>query len=302
MRSNRKNGRGALSLVPQHTWSSSFYFQDVAVVQSLSHVWLSWPHELLHTRLPCLSLFPRVCSESCPLRRWCHPTFSYSVARFSSCPRSFPASGSFPVNWLFASGRQTVGASTSASASVLPMNIQDWFPLGLTGLVSLQSNGLSESSPAPEFESINSLPLSLLYGPTLTSIHDSGKTIALTIWTFVGKVKSLLFNSLSRFVIAFLLRSNCLLILWLQSLSTVILEPKKRKSVTASTFPPSIYHEVMGLDAIILIFWMLSFKPAFHSPLSQSSRSSLVPLHFLPLEWYHLHNWGCWNFSQKSWF
>ena len=119
---------------------------------------------------------------------------------------------------------------------------------------------------------------------------------------FVGKVKSLLFNSLSRFVIAFLPRSKCLLILWLQSLSAVILEPKKRKSVTASNFFPSIYHEVMGLDAITLIVWMLSFKPAFHSPPSQSPRGSLVPLCFLPLEWYHLHIWGCWNFSQKSWF
>ena len=91
----------------------------------------------------------------------------------------------------------------------------------------------------------------------------AGKTIALTIQTFVAKVMSFLFNILSRFVIAFLSRSNCLLILWLQSPSATILEPMKRKSVTASTFPPSIYHEVMGLDAIILGFWMLSFKPAF---------------------------------------
>ena len=91
----------------------------------------------------------------------------------------------------------------------------------------------------------------------------TGKTIALTIWTFVSKMMSLLFNMLSRFVIAYLPRSKHLLILWLKSLSAVILEPKKIKSVTASTYSPSICHEVMGPDAMILAFWMLSFKPAF---------------------------------------
>ena len=91
----------------------------------------------------------------------------------------------------------------------------------------------------------------------------TGKTIVLIIWTFVGKVMSLPFNTLSRFGKSFFPRSKCLLISWLQSLSAVILEPKKIKSVTAFTFPPSIGHEVMGLDATILVFWMLSFKPAF---------------------------------------
>ena len=91
----------------------------------------------------------------------------------------------------------------------------------------------------------------------------TGKTIALTLWTFVSKVMSLLFHMLSRFVIAFLLRSKCLLFLWLQSLSAVILEPKKREPVTASAFSSSIWHEVMGLGAIILVFLMLSFRPAF---------------------------------------
>ena len=105
--------------------------------------------------------------------------------------------------------------------------------------------------------------LSLLYDPTLTSVHDSGKTIALSRWTSVGKVISLLFNTLPRFVLVFLLRSKCLLNCWLQSLSVVILEPKKIKSATAFTFPSSICHEVMRLDAIILAFLMLSFKPAF---------------------------------------
>ena len=95
--------------------------------------------------------------------------------------------------------------------------------------------------------------LSLVYGPALTYVHDTGKTIALTIWTFVAKVMSLLFNTLSRFVIAFLPRSKHLLISWLQSPSTMILEPKKIKSVTVSTFSPSICHDVMGREAMILV-------------------------------------------------
>ena len=107
-------------------------------------------------------------------------------------------------------------------------------------------------------------------------------------------------SSSSRFVITFLPRSKHLLILWLQSQSAVILEPKKIKSVTVSTLSSSVCHEVMGLEAIILDFWMLSFRPAFSLPLSPS-RSYWVPLCFLPLEWYNLHTWGCWYFRQP-WF
>ena len=110
----------------------------------------------------------------------------------------------------------------------------------------------------------------------------TGKTIALTRWTFVDKVMSLLLNMLSRLVITFLSRSKRLLISWLQSPSAVIWEPKKIKSANVSTVSPSICHEVMGLDAMILVFWVLSFKPLFHSPLSLSSRGYWVPLHFLP--------------------
>ena len=102
-----------------------------------------WHHGLLHVRLSHPSLYPRVCSNSCPLSRWCHPTISSSIAPFSSCPQSFPAWGSFPMSQLFATGGQSIGAS--ASMSVLPMNIQAWFPLGLTGLISLQSKGLSRA-------------------------------------------------------------------------------------------------------------------------------------------------------------
>ena len=128
------------------------------------------PHGLQHVRLLCPSLSARVCSNSCPLSWRCYLNISSSVSAFSS----FPASGSFPMNWLFASGGQSTRAS--ASATVLPMNIQDWFPFRLTGLISLQSKVLSRiSSPTPQFKSISSWTLSLLYGPVLTSAHDYWK-------------------------------------------------------------------------------------------------------------------------------
>ena len=175
----------------------------------------------------------------------------------------------------------------------------DWIDL-------LAVEGTQESSPAPQspqFENINSLVLSLLYSPTLTSVHDYWKNHSLNIRTFVDKIMSLLFNMLSKFVIAFLPKSKHLLISWLQSPSTVILDPKKIKSVTVSTFSPFICHEVMGPDAMILkVFecWVLS--QYFQSSLSPTSRGSLVPLYFLPSEWYHLQIWGCWYFSWQTWF
>ena len=131
------------------------------------------PDELQHAGLFCPPLSPGVCSNSSPLTRWRHPTISSSVTCFSFCLQSFPASGCFPVSWLYTSGGQSTGAS--ASTSVLPMNTQDWFPLGWTGLIFLQSKGLSRIFSRPQFKSINSLVLSLLYGPTLTSIHDYWK-------------------------------------------------------------------------------------------------------------------------------
>ena len=116
-------------------------FIHVVAVQSLKSCWtLCDPHGLQHARLPCTSLSPGVYSDSCPLSRWCHPTISSSLVPFSSCLRSFPESESFPMSQFFASDGQIIEAS--ASASVLPMNIQDWSPLGLTGLISLQSKGL----------------------------------------------------------------------------------------------------------------------------------------------------------------
>ena len=145
------------------------------------------------------------------------------------------ALGTSQISQLFTSDDQNTGAS--ASASVLPISIQGWFPLRLTALISLLSKDSQESSPAPQFEGTNSLALRLLYSPISQPYMVTGKIIALTIWTFVSRVIFLLFNILSRFVTVFLPRSNCLLISWLQSSSVVILEPKKRKSTTTSTFP-----------------------------------------------------------------
>ena len=151
-----------------HRWT---YFQ----VQSLSHVQLfaaPWT-----ARPPCPSPTPRSYSNSCPLSRWCHPAISSSVIPFSSCPLSLPASESFPMNQLFAWGGQSTGVS--ALASILPMNTQDWSPLEWTGWISLQSRESQESSPTPQFKSINSLVLSFLHSPTLTSIHDHWKNQSL---------------------------------------------------------------------------------------------------------------------------
>ena len=128
------------------------------------------PHGPQHTRPPCPSPTPGVYSNSCPLSRWCHPTISSSVIPFSSRLQTFPASGPFPMTQFFTSGGQSTGVS--ASTSVLPMNIQDWFPLGRTGWISLLSK---RSSPTPQFKSINSSLLSFLYSPTPTSIHDYWK-------------------------------------------------------------------------------------------------------------------------------
>ena len=135
------------------------------------------PHGLQHARLPCPSPTPGAYSNSRPLDQWCHPTMSSSVIPFSSRLQSFPASGSFPMSQFFTSGGQSIGVS--ASALVLPMSIQDWSPLGLTGWISLQSKGLSRVFPAPQFKSINSSVLSFLYSPTFTSINDYWKNHSL---------------------------------------------------------------------------------------------------------------------------
>ena len=132
-----------------------------------------WPHELQHARPPCPSPTPGVHPNPCPSSRWCHPTISSSAVPFSSCHQSLPASGPFSMNQIFAWGGQSTGVS--ASALVLPMNTQDWAPLGWTGWISLQSKGLSRVFSNIPFKSITSLALNFLYSPTLTSIHDHWK-------------------------------------------------------------------------------------------------------------------------------
>ena len=244
--------------------------------------------------LPCPPLSPGVYSNSCPLSHWCCLTTSSSVTA-SFCPQSFPASRPFPKSWLFTSGGQSTGAS--ASTSVLPMNIQGWFHSGLTGLISLLSKELSRL-----FSSTTVWKHQFFGGQSSlwSNSHlymTTGKTITLTILTFVSKVIPLLFNTQSRFFIAFLLRSKGFLISWLKSPSAVILESKKIKSVTVSIVSPSICHEVMGLDAMILIFWMLSFKPTFSLSTFVLIKRPFSSFLLLPLGWCHLH---IWYFSRQS--
>ena len=151
-----------------------------------------WPHGPQHARAPCPSSIPGVYPNSGPLSRWCHPTTSSSVVPFSSRLQSFPASGSFQMSPSFTSGSQSTGVS--ASTSVLPVNSQDWSPLGWTGWISLQSKGLSRvfsntTVQKHQFFGAQFFFIVQLSHPYMTT----GKTIALTRWTFVGKVMSLLF-------------------------------------------------------------------------------------------------------------
>ena len=135
------------------------------------------PHELQHARPPCPSPTPGVYPNSCPLSRWCHPTISFSVVPFSSCPQSFLASGSFQMSQLFTLGGQSIGVS--ASTSVLPTNTQGWSPLEWTGWISLQSKGLSRVFSNTTVQKHQSSTLSFLYSPTLKSIHDYWKNHSL---------------------------------------------------------------------------------------------------------------------------
>ena len=146
---------------------SSIQFSPSVMSDSLQ------PHESKHARPPCPSPTPRVHLNSCPSSWWCHPAISSSVVPFSSCPQSLPASESFPMTQLFAWGGQSTGVSDLAS--VLPVNAQDWSPSEWTGWIPCSPRDSQESSPTPQFKSINSLALSFLHSPTLTSIHDYWK-------------------------------------------------------------------------------------------------------------------------------
>ena len=179
---------------------SSVQFRCSVVSDSLR------PHESQHTRLPCPSPAPGVYSNSCPSSQWYHPVISSPAIPFSSCPQSLPASGSFPMNQLFAwDGKSTV---VSASSSVPPMNTKDWSPLGWTAWISLQSKGLSRVFSNTTVQKHQFFWHAAFFIVQLSHPYmATGKTIALTRQTFVGKVMSLLFNMLPRLPITFLPRS-----------------------------------------------------------------------------------------------
>ena len=272
------------------TWSCSPHFCALAIILTRSTnnttdfssvqliCWVVsnslWPHRQQCARLLCPSPTPRVYSNSCSLSRWCHSTISSSVVPFSSCLHSFPASGSFPMSQLL---RIIWPKYLGFSSSICPSNEysglisfrMDW--LDLLAVQGTLKSLLQHHSSKSSILQCSAFLIVQLSHPYLTA----GKTIALTRRTFVGKVMSLLFNMLSRLVRTFLPRSKCLLISWLQSPSALILEPQKIKSATVSI----VCHEVMGPDAMILVFWMLSFKPTF----SLSSFTFIKRLlHFLP--------------------
>ena len=205
------------------------------------------PHESQHARPPCPSPTLGVYPNPCTSGRWCHPAISSSVVPFSSCPQCLPASGSFPVSQLFTWGGQSTGVS--ALASFLPKKSQGWSPSEWTGWISLQSKGLSRVFSNTAVQKHQFFRAQLSSQSNSHPYMTTGKTIALTKRTFIGKVMSLLLNMLSRLVITFLPRSKDLLTSWLQSPSAVFLEPKKIKSDTVSTVSPSISHEVMGPSA-----------------------------------------------------
>ena len=253
-------------------------------------------HGLQHIRPLCPS--PTQFTQTHIQSQWCHPTISSSVIPFSSHHQSFSASGSFQMRALCINGPMY----WSFHFSIIPSN-------EYSGLISFRMAWLDLLTVQVTLKSLlqhHFLKDSVLWHSAFFTVQLShpymttGKT--LTRRTIVGNVMSLLLNMLTRLVITFLPRRKHLLISWLQSPSAVILEPPKIKSDTVSTVSPSICQEVMGPDDRILDFWMLTFKPIFHSPLSLSSRGSLVPLQFLPLEWYHMLIWGGWYFFWQSWF
>ena len=205
-----------------------------------------------HARPPCPSSSPEVCPSSCPLHRWCHPA-SHSLTPSSSALNLFPASGTFLMSQLFASVDQNTGAS--ASALVLPKCIQGWFPLRLTGLISLLSKGLSgvfSSTTVRRHQLFDVLPS--LQSSSHNHAWPLGRPQPWLYRPFVGRVICLLFNTLSRFVIIFLPRSNHLLIFMVAV--TICSDFRARKEEICHYFhlSPSLYHDIMGLDAVMLIF------------------------------------------------
>ena len=238
-------------------------FISIASGMPSSHFILWCPLILLPSNFPSISDFS---NELAVYIRWPkYWSFSFSLSPFNECSRFI----SFKIDWF------------------------DLLAVQGTFRTLLQHNSWKPSILwCPAFFLVQ------LSQPYLTT----GKTIVLTIQTFVNRIISLLSNTLSMFVTAFLPKSSLLLSSWLYSLSSLILEPNKRKFVIISTFSPFICREIMGPDAVILYLLILHFKPVFHSPPSPSSRGSLVSLYFMPLQWYYPHIWGCWCFSHLSWF
>ena len=255
------------------------------------------PNGLRHTSLLYHSLSPRIYSNSCPLSQWCHPIIYSSVTPFYSCPQVFLGSVCFPMSQFFESSGQSIW---NFSLSVSPFNDYsglisfriDWFEL-LTDQETLKHLLQHHSLKAliPQCSIFFKDELSHLYMTTR-------KTAPLTTRTFNGKGMFLLFNMLSMFVIAFLPRIKCLLISWLQSMSVVVLDPKKIKFITISL---SVCPDVIKPATMSLVFWVLNFKPAFSlSFFTFISRLFTFSL-FSAIKWYHLHIWGYGYFSQLSW-
>ena len=190
-----------------------------------------WLHGLQHARLPCPSLFPRVCSNSYPLSSWCHPTISSSV---TPSPALNLSQHQGLLHWISSSHQVTKVLEFQLHYQSFQRIFRTDFLEDWLVWYPCSPKDSQEYSPTTQFKNINSLVLSLLYGPTLTSMHDYWKNHSLTRWTFVSKTMSLLFNMVSSFVTAFLPKNKCLLVSWSQSPSAVILEPKKIKSFTVS--------------------------------------------------------------------
>ena len=226
------------------TWKYAWYHW-LLLLFSLSVMSDSlWPHGLQHARLPCPSLSPRACSNSCPLSRWCRPAVLSSVVPFSSCSQSFSASGSFLMNTLYIRWPQY----WSFSFIISPSNVYSrFFSFWTDWLDLLEAQGTLKNLLQNHHSKASILWHSAFFIVQLSHLcMTTRKILALTIWTFVSKVMSLLFNMLSRLVITFLPRSKCLLISWLQSPSAVTVKPKKVMSVTVFIVSPSICHEPMG--------------------------------------------------------
>ena len=228
---------------------------------------------LQHARLPYPSPSPGVYSNLCPSSRWCHPTISSSVIPFSSHLQSFPASGSF--EWVRSLHQVSKVLEFQISTSVLQMNTQDWFPFWIDWFDLLAVQGTLKSLPQHHSSKSSFLLCSAFFIVQLSHLYmTTGETIALTTWTFVGKVMSLLFSILSRLVTDFLPRNNFFFFNFMAAVtlcSDLEHHPPSKKSLTVSIASPCICHEVMGPDALILFFecWVLS--QLFHSPLSLSS-------------------------------